>query len=456
MTLLFKYLRPNETWELLCERVSSIMRYESERYALKEALFKKRFLLNSPALINAGRGGRNMMACHLLHIRNSIDGIMEAAKECAKVFKSGGGIGLEFSALSPAGTKLKYAPQGIASGPVSFMQIYNTVAEVIMEGGLRRAAIMATLNAEHADVLRFVRCKEEDGQLRNFNISVTLNDGPDAVKPEVWDAIVKHAHNNGEPGMVFLDNINAKNPTLNDFGRIIGVNACGELPLYDKGSCILGSIALPRVIEKVGDYAELWELTKLAVRALNRIIDQNHYPLPAIAQQTRKVRRIGIGIMGWDDLLKREGVPFGGLTALGLASEIARNMREAADEESWALAVVEGGYLPDRERNATKLAIAPTGHISRLAGVSPSIYPDYETGLSMTVEQHLDHIEAWQKYVDSAVSYTISFPNHAPVNLVDRIFRGAHERGLKSISVYRDGSRAGQPLGCKSEETCVL
>ena len=880
MDLLKKYFALGEDWAKLCERVSGIMQYRNERESVETALKKKFWLPNSPCLINAGRpGGRNLAACHLLHVPNSIYGIFETNKSCAEVFKSGGGIGLELSALSCEGTSLRYAPQGVASGPVSFMKVYDTTAQVVMEGGLRRAAIMATLNVKHDDILRFVRCKEEDGSLSNFNISVTMDDGPQGVPSEIWEVIVNHAHWNGEPGVVFLDNANRNNPTLNDFGRYIGCNACvtgdtlvavadgrdtvpigelakqgkdvplycqgpdgivvrmgrhprktgmkvpvlrvtlddsssirvtpdhnfmlrdgtyrpakdlqagdnlmpiykyqyvnrqaywaihlnapsnhvawapehrliaeyqfdkklrspdyvvhhkdhdglnnhwdnlevlsadehnqlhrnrmlgsnnpmrdgwwnllseeekqvqlerrsklfsgsnnpmfgrrhseetkreigrlakarmtperreyqgqmmrewfsihgsdhlkgdraewvevgceqcgtiirmtraaldsrlgrnkfgkvfcsplcvdlwrsentdqsrytleqilkwgleyldkvGNLPtasgwedwrnhnnlicsretvrqyfrgfkafrqaiqqhnhivisvepcgfadvynitvddyhnlayitnsndktpsgyprlsgiitkncseifMYHAGSCVLGSLVLPNVIEQLGDWALLRKNTRLLTRFLNRVIDVNHYPLAAIAQQTRKVRRIGVGVMGWATLLKREGIPFVSDVALSLASDIARNIYEAADLESWELAKVDGGYLPGRRRNATVMAIAPTGHIARIAGVSHSIYADYTVGLGMSVEQHLDHVAAWQRWVDNAVSYTISFPNDAPVKVVDRAFRGAHERGLKAISVYRDGSREGQP--CNVEGTCQI
>ena len=454
MDLLKKYFAPGEDWARLSERVSGIMQYRHEREAVEDALRKKLWLPNSPTLINAGRpGGRNLAACHLLHVENSIEGIFEANKNSATIYKSGGGLGLELSALSPAGSSLKYAPQGKASGPVSFMKVFDVTAQVVMEGGLRRAAIMATLNVEHEDILRFIVCKEYDGALSNFNISVTLNDGPGEVPSKVWNAIVNHAHFNGEPGMVFLDNANGDNPTLDDFGRYIGCNACAEIFMYHAGSCILGSLVLPNVIEKLGDWSLLKQNTRLLTRFLNRVIDVNHYPLAAIAQQTRKVRRIGVGVMGWATLLKREKIPFVSADALALASEIAQNIYQSADMESWELAKVNGGYLPRRRRNATVMAIAPTGHLARLAGVSHSIYvDDYAEGLEMSVEQHLDHVAVWQRWVDNAVSYTISFPHDAPVEVVDRAFRGAHERGLKAMSVYRDGSREGQP--CKAEGVC--
>ncbi len=453
MSLITKYLAKNESWSLLCERVAGIMQYESERKQIFEQLITKQFLPNSPCLINAGRpGGRNLMACHLLHIGNSIYDIFRTNLRSAMIFKAGGGLGLELSGLSPHGTSLSYAPEGVASGPVSFMRIFDTTAQVVMEGGLRRAAIMATLNARHPDIEKFITCKTKDGELSNFNISVTLDEGPYVLKDDLWHKLITQAHMNGEPGLVFLDSINENNPTLNDFGIIEGINACGELPLYDFGSCVLASLALPNVIKQLGDWNELIKSVKMMVRFLNRVIDVNNYPLPQIAQATRRDRRIGIGVMGWADLLRQEKIPFVSQTANELASEICHTIYEAAEEESQKLADRDGGYLPGRRRNATLLAIAPTGHISRLAGVSTSIYPDYEVGLKMSPSEHLDAIAAWDK-IDNTISYTVCYPNDASLQVVDDVFCGAWERGFGSISVYRDGSRPDQPL-CKIEGDC--
>lgn len=455
MTLLDKYFVAGEDWPMLCDRVSGIMAYKNEREPLYRALVSKQIMPSSPVLLNARRrDGRNLMACHVIHVPNSIVGIMEAAKWSAQVFKSGGGIGLDFSALSPRGTKLSYSA-GEASGPVPFMGIFNALAEVVMVCGLRRPAMMATLNVStHQDALEFIGAKTEDGQLSNFNISVTVNGGPDSVEPKVWQAICDRAYDNGEPGIVFLDNINDKNPLLKSHGRIIAVNACSEQPLYDFGSCTLGHVVLPKVVTKLGDYARLREMARLLARLLDRVIDINYYPLPQIAEVARDIRNIGIGVMGWYNLLVANGIPFVSRDALILADEIGREIYRAANEESWALAKEKGGYRPGKRRNSFLTTIAPTGHTALLAGVEHSINPPYDLGLKMTPDQHLDHVAAWQIHTDSAISYTISFLNNAPTNIVDHIFRGAHERGLKAIAVYRDGSREGQP--CSADGTCTI
>lgn len=449
-----KYLAPGEeSWPDIVDRVSGIMQRQREREAIFALMAAKKFIPNSPMLISANKpGGRNLMACHVVHVEDSIDGILEAAKHAAAIFKSGGGIGFEMSGISPAGTQLQYAPGGRASGPVSFMKIYNTLASVILEGGLRRAAMMATLNASHSDIMEFIGCKTVDGELANFNISVTLDAGPDAVAPAAWQAICQNAYNNGEPGVVFLDHINRDNPLVNDLGRMIAVNACSEQPLYDFGSCVLGHIVLPRAITKPGDYQELRRIVALGVRFLNRGIDVNHYPLHRFAQVARDIRNIGLGVMGWADLLAAHDIPFVSGDALQLADEIGSVIYSTANDESERLAERDGGYRPGQRRNAFLTTIAPTGHTARLAGVENSIYPTYSIGMKMSPDEHLDHIAVWQKYIDSAISYTISFPNNAPESIADRIFRGAYERRIKVISIYRDESRAGQP--CSIDGDC--
>jgi ribonucleoside-diphosphate reductase alpha chain len=450
-----KYLAPGElTWLDIADRVSGIMQRSEERDNVFALLADKKFIPNSPTLISANKpGGRNLMACHVVHVEDSIDGILEAAKQAAAIFKSGGGIGFEMSGISPAGAQLQYAPGGRASGPVSFMQIYNTLAKVILEGGLRRAAMMATLNASHSDIERFITCKVIDGHLSNFNISVALNNGPDNVTLETWKLLCRSAYSNGEPGVVYLDHINFNNPLLETRGPIIAVNACSEQPLYNFGSCTLGHIVLPQVITKLGDYTELVRVARLGVEFLNRVIDVNHYPLHRFAQMARAIRNIGLGVMGWADLLAAHDIPFVSHDALVLADEIGDIIYSAANQASGELADVDGGYAPGKRRNAFLTTIAPTGHTARLAGVENSIYPPYAVGMKMTPDEHLNHVAVWQPHIDSAISYTISFPNDAPENIVDKIFRGAYERGVKVMSVYRDGSRAGQP--CSIDGDCV-
>lgn len=450
-----KYFADGEDWDLLCQRVSGIMPYNTGREKVYHDLLNMNWLPNSPTLVNAGKpGGRNLMACHALHISDSIEGIFKTARDAAMIFKAGGGLGLELSALTSRGTPLRYAPQGKASGPVSFLKVFDVTAQVVMEGGLRRAAMLASLNSSHPDILEFISCKKVDKDLSNFNITITVDDGPDSVKREVWEAIVTRAWFNGEPGVGYLDLINETNPTLQEYGRIIALNACAELPLHDGGSCVLGSLVLPNIISGSGDLTKLEETTETLVKFLNRVVDVNNYPLPKIAQATRRTRSIGVGVMGFATLLERENIPYTSGYAIELADEIGSVIHRTANEVSWSLADKHGGYLPGRRRNDRLTAIAPTGHISRLAGVSFSIYPEFEDALAMTPEQHLDMLATWQKHVDSSISYTVNIQSDTEPSLVDRIFRMAYERGIKVVSVYRDGSRKNQP--CTIEGKCEM
>lgn len=456
MVDLNKYLAKGENWEKLCDRVSGIMMYRDQREELYQLLVDKKFTFNSPAWVNGHRGGgRSMMACNLLQVGNSTDEITGSVAQAAAIFKGGGGVGLDFNDLSPAGTRLAYTTQGIASGPVSFMGIHNAAAEAIKEGGLRRAAMMGTLSVTHPDAGLFIRAKDQDGQLENFNLSLTYPEGPDSAPAGLFEEHCKHAWQKGEPSIIYLDIANRDNPVKDhpDFGETRSANACAELNLFPYEPCVLGHIVLPNVIQKLGDYTELRRVCRAGVRALDRVIDINSYGLSEIAQMARALRRIGLGVCGWDTLLKREGIPFNSINALQLAREIGRARFFAADSESWKLANEFGGYLPDRRRNVTLTVVAPTGHVAELAGVSKSIYLDsYAEQLGMTVDEHLNHVAAWQQWTDNAISYTVCFPNDAPVGIVEEIFRKAYGLEIKAIAVYRDGSRPNQPCtvdGCE-------
>ena len=445
---------PGEDWSQVADRVSGIMPYEDERAEAYSIINGKKFLPSSVCLINAGRPkGGTMAACHILEVPDDLRGIFETIYRCMLINREGAGVGLDFSALAPRGPLSDReigTSTGRASGPTAFLPLFAGVSAVVREGGWRNVALMGTLNADHPDISRFIRAKEGDGVLSQFNLSITLPHGPLQVERGVWEEIVTQAHQNGEPGVVFLDNINDENPTYEGIGPIRAVSACGEVPHYNYGSCALGSIALPHVIDRLGDWGELERVTRFAVRFLDRSIDVNHWPFPELGSQGRLTRDIGIGVMGWAGLLKREGIPFVSGTALALAEDIAYHIDHAAHVESVVLATMKGGYMPGRRRNRVLTTIAPTGTISQLAGVSRSIYPDYETMLSMRAEDHLDLVGAWQGSTDNGISYTACFPTGVQSAFVDRLYRGAYDRGLKAMSVYRDGSRKGQPLRCES------
>lgn len=363
------------------------------------------FLPNSPALINSGRPSGQLAACFVLPIKDSIEDIFDALKYAAIIHKSGGGTGFDFSPLRPRGSLVR-TTLGKASGPVSFMRIFNAATEEIKQGGVRRGANMGILDVSHPDILEFVSCKGESGAFRNFNLSVSVPDrffeavtkdskwplsfGGEVYRElsarQLFEEIAYYAHKTGEPGMLFVDAVNRGNPTP-ALGEIRATNPCGEQPLLPYESCILGSINLSNMAE-LGtiDWDRLEGAIRTAVRFLDDVIDINVYPLPQIAAASLRTRKIGLGVMGWAELLFKLGIPYDSEPALELAEEVMAFISKKAREASKELALEKGTfpawrdsvYYPDLPlRNATLTTIAPTGSISLIAGTTPGIEPVY-------------------------------------------------------------------------------
>lgn len=375
------------------------------------------FLPNSPTLMNAGRNLAQLSACFVLPVEDSMDGIFGTLRDTALIQKSGGGTGFSFSRLRPRDDTI-HSTNGVSSGPVSFMRLFNFATEVTKLGGKRAGANMAILRIDHPDIEEFIAAKTNPLELNTFNISVAVTDEfidkiksgeqYDLINPrtreisrrldarKVLDQIVESAWRNGEPGIIFIDRVNRDNPTP-ELGSIESTNPCGEQPLLSYESCVLGSINLARFHrDSAIDYARLKEVVALAVHFLDNIIDSSEYPIPQIAEITRLNRKIGLGVMGWADLLILLGIPYDSEAAIKLGEElmafISRESTLASinlaskrgpfprwlQESMYKSAAGQSGSLRSQpRRNATVTTVAPTGTISLIANCSSGIEPIY-------------------------------------------------------------------------------
>ena len=372
------------------------------------------FMPNSPTLMNAGTGAGTLSACFVMGLEDSMDGIMTTALEAAMVQKFGGGTGFSLSPIRPKGAPIS-TTHGKACGPVAVLRHLSSVSTLVTQGGKRDGANMAVMDVHHPDILEFIDCKADEGTIHNFNISVGASDEfMEAVRGgreyelrdpmtdevvgmqdarQVFDRIIAGAWRNGEPGMVFLDAVNRDNPTLDNIGPMMATNPCGEQPLLPYESCNLGSINLARfLVEEDGeariDYDRLGEVVRVTTRFLDDVIDANSYSVGKIGEMTFKTRKIGLGVMGFADLLMKLRVPYDSEEGVELGRGIMRFIRREADAMSAELAETRGPFpafqgsrydAPGRTmvRNACRLTVAPTGTISMIAGCSSGCEPAF-------------------------------------------------------------------------------
>jgi len=545
--------RPQETPEQMFKRVARHIAQAEKKYGTSKkeikVLEKKFFMImasleflpNSPTFTGAGTKLGQLSACFVLPIKDDMKSILKTQMDMGMIHKSGGGTGFSFSNLRPK-NDIVGSTGGVSCGPVGFMQMYNDTTEQIKQGGTRRGANMGILRVDHPDILEFISYKAKEGTLANFNISVALTDRfMEAVKnnkkyelinprnnkvvkklsaKKVFDRIVSFAWKNGEPGLFFIDRTNASDP--NKHKTIIeSTNPCGEQPLPPYESCNLGSINLAKIVRRRNGKAEIdWHKLKktisLSVRFLDNIIDINHYPLPEIKKATKQSRRIGLGLMGFADLLYQLEIKYDSKKGRRLAKKIMKFVDDESKKVSLALAEKRGSYPLfqgskwekegfSKIRNGATTTIAPTGTLSIIASCSSGIEPVFALAYTKTVmdgtplpevnpyfkkyarkhgfyskklmekikakgsiqdipgippqakrifvtaadiswEDHVKMQAAFQKYVDSGISKTINFPNHATKKDVAKAFFLAYKLGCKGLTIYRDGSRKIQVL----------
>ncbi|MFA5458382.1 MAG: adenosylcobalamin-dependent ribonucleoside-diphosphate reductase [Synergistaceae bacterium] len=471
-----------------------------------DVMAKLLFLPNSPTIMNAGRPAPHgqLAACFVIGIEDSMESICEAIRKQMLIHKSGGGTGFNFSNLRSSGAKVN-STNGRASGPISFMSLFDKATETVQQGGMRRGANMGILNVDHPDIRDFIHCKDKDGTIANFNISVGVFDSfmekaeaaPDGAEAGLLDEIAETAWRTGDPGIIFLDAINRGNTTP-DLGPLTSTNPCGESPLYPNEACNLGSINLAKMaIKGEFDYELLKKTAAIATRFLDSVIDVNHYPLPEISEAVKHTRKIGLGVMGWADLLFQLRIPYDSEQAIELAEKIMSLIKDTAHKTSVELGIEKGipGALEHLgRRNATLTCIAPTGTIALLADCSSGIEPlfalehtrvrtqiDGTKVIMKQVNRHyaeafkeelpenviksvfitshdvapLSHVRTqgvFQKYTDLAVSKTVNLPHESTKKDVLDSYVLAWKLGCKGITIYRDGSKSMQVLYRKEED----
>jgi ribonucleoside-diphosphate reductase alpha chain len=415
-----RYLKENEDPEGMFLRVAAWVAQAEKRNGKewKEKFFRVMnsldFLPNSPCIMNAGTSMPQLAACFVYPIEDDLESIFDTLKLAALTHKSGGGTGFSFSRLRPNGDKVGMAG-GTTSGPVSFMEVYDKSTQAIRQGGKRRGANMGVLRVDHPDIEEFIDAKLEEHKLNNFNISIALTDdfmkalgknhdynlffppgenirGKRSSK-NIFDKIVRGAWKNGEPGVLFVDKINKRNPLLK-LGEIEATNPCGEQPLLPYEACILGSVNLSNhVRDNMVDWDKLRETVQIAVRFLDNAIDVSDFPFKEIHEIVKKNRKIGLGVMGFASMLLKLEIPYSSVIGISTGKKVMKFINEVAHQSSEELADERGTFpnfhmstIKKKRRNALVTTIAPTGSISIIAGTSSGIEPLYSLVIDRRTE----------------------------------------------------------------------
>ncbi|MGB9815249.1 MAG: adenosylcobalamin-dependent ribonucleoside-diphosphate reductase [Thermoplasmata archaeon] len=438
----------DELLKILDEKWDYVEEYAKKFY---EIMVNLEFLPNSPTLMNANTVLGQLSACFVIPVEDSIESIYDALKYTAIIHKSGGGTGFSFSKLRPQGDMVG-STKGVASGPVSFMQIFDVSTDVIKQGGKRRGANMGILRVDHPDIVQFINAKGFEGKFKNFNLSVAITDSfmealendeniklinPRTREPvgemparQIWNLITSQAWKTGDPGVIFIDEINRHNPTPL-LGEIEATNPCGEQPLLPYESCNLGSINLSRFVENGSiNWEKLRKVVRIAVRFLDDVIDANKYSLPQIEYMTKQTRKIGLGVMGFAEMLIKLGIPYASNEALEIGEKVMEFIEKVSHEESSNIANAKGVFLAwensiwfekgIRMRNATTTTIAPTGSISIIAGTSSGIEPLFALVYVRQILENTEMLEVNQLFEEEL-----------------------KRRGLYSDSLMRDVARRG-------------
>jgi len=476
-----RYLRRNENREVvetpreLFQRVAHAIaladkKFENSKRDVEkteleffELMTSFKFLPNSPTLMNAGTDLGQLSACFVLPVEDSLTGIFDSLKYTALIHQSGGGTGFSFSKLRPEGDVVR-SSGGVASGPVSFMGVFDAATNVIKQGGRRRGANMGILRVDHPDVMKFIVCKQKEGNYSNFNISIALTDkfmkaleaGTDyeLVNPHnghvagtlsaqsVFDLITSMAWSNGEPGVIFIDSINKNNPTP-QLGDIESTNPCGEQPLLPYESCNLGSINLSKFVEDGSvNWEDLEKTVRTAVHFLDNVIEQNKYPIPQIKEMAIKTRKMGLGVMGFADMLVGLRIPYNSEAGIKMARKVMSFIGETAREESERLGKKRGSFLAFKEsklaekysemRNATVTTIAPTGTIGIIANASGGVEPLF--ALSYVRSNVLDNDSLVE--VNRVFEKVAKEENFFSSELVGKLAQGVHLAEIPGIPTW--------------------